>query len=358
MANKRKYGRTAAALTGTKPAATVAAEITDPFRLKSGAPVPQPGKMNAKIVLLSDIEVDRTWNARSGDWDNLSPDAKDSDAENSFHDLVQSVRDKGVEDPIELRPNPNARSKRPYALVCGFRRYRAAEIVGLESVPALIGDMTESEAQERNIVENMARKGLKQADACFAVARLFRQLGNVTDQAVANRLALSNGYVAKLRKIGNLPTEITTAWREGRAPVTVSEMNTLAQEHAKDPSKTAESFAELVKPSGASGGGTDDPHAKLKAEAKALGIKLGMLEFLDAISHESNVEWDEVIGAVIVPPNAKLSDPKETSEAGKAKSYAKALTAIATAFAEGVDEGKKLMADRQEEEKEETVAQK
>lgn len=350
----RKYGRKASDLKDKDDKTKAVAEAAKPVIPPGEAP--EASEINAQVIELSDIEVDRTWNARSGNWDDLSPDAKDNESESSFLDLVQSVRQKGVEDPVDVRRNPK-KGKKPYALVTGFRRVRAAELVGLKTIPAIIHDeMSETQAEERNAIENMARKNLKQADAAFAIARLFRIHGNVTDEFIAQRTGLSNSYVSKLRRIGELPEAITTAWREGRAHVTVTDMVGLANAHKEDPSKTADKFKELITPAGTAGGGATDPHAKLKAEAKALGVKLGMLEYLDVITTDTDTDWDEVISKVIVPQNAKLADPKETSEAGKARSYAKALSGIATAFAEGVTEGKEAMKEREEEEKEETVS--
>ena len=85
--------------------------------------------------------------------------------EESLRELADSIRQKGVLQPIKVRSLPNSDK---YEIVFGERRYRAAQIAGLKEIPTTISDYSDAEAEEIAIMENLQRKDvtpMEEADA-------------------------------------------------------------------------------------------------------------------------------------------------------------------------------------------------
>src|SRR5438045_2173980 len=83
---------------------------------------------------------DLGWKARSGRW----VDGTDSDTGDGFDGLKASIEACGVREPVRLRPVEGG--ERRYALVSGFRRYAASLLLGRETIPAIVREMSEAEA--------------------------------------------------------------------------------------------------------------------------------------------------------------------------------------------------------------------
>lgn len=85
--------------------------------------------------------------------------------EESLRELADSIRQKGVLQPINVRPIPDSDK---YEIVFGERRYRASQIAGLEEIPVTVSDYSDAEAEEIAITENLQRKDvspMEEADA-------------------------------------------------------------------------------------------------------------------------------------------------------------------------------------------------
>ena len=100
--------------------------------------------------------------------------------------LADSLADQGVLQPVLVRPLPGG----SYELVAGERRWRAAQIAGLEQIPAIVEQRDDTEALEAAIVENMARADLNPVEEARAVAALVEELG-MTKKAVGRRVGRS-----------------------------------------------------------------------------------------------------------------------------------------------------------------------
>src|SRR6185437_15484760 len=74
----------------------------------------------------------------------------------SFDDLVASVKEKGVLVPVIARPRK--KGAKQYEIVAGNRRFRAAQLAGVKEIPARIEDLTDEQAQEIQIIENLQRE--------------------------------------------------------------------------------------------------------------------------------------------------------------------------------------------------------
>jgi ParB family chromosome partitioning protein len=116
--------------------------------------------------------------------------------------LAGSLRERGVLQPVLVRPVVGG----TYELVAGERRWRAAQIAGLESVPALVRERDDAEALEAALIENMAREDLNPVEEARACAALVEELG-LTRESVGLRVGRSRVAVTNLLRLLDLPDE-------------------------------------------------------------------------------------------------------------------------------------------------------
>ena len=125
-------------------------------------------------------------------------------------DLVRSVRQHGVLQPIVVRP---VRDR--FEVVAGERRWRAAETAGLEAIPAVVMALTDQEALELALVENLQREDLNSMERARAYRRLNDDFG-LTQEQIADRVGKSQPSVANALRLLNLPRQIQVALESGR----------------------------------------------------------------------------------------------------------------------------------------------
>jgi ParB family transcriptional regulator, chromosome partitioning protein len=116
--------------------------------------------------------------------------------------LAGSLRERGVLQPVLVRPVVGG----TYELVAGERRWRAAQIAGLETVPALVRERDDAEALEAALIENMAREDLNPVEEARACAALVEELG-LTRESVGLRVGRSRVAVTNLLRLLDLPDE-------------------------------------------------------------------------------------------------------------------------------------------------------
>jgi ParB family chromosome partitioning protein len=114
--------------------------------------------------------------------------------------LAGSLRERGILQPVLVRPVAGG----TYELVAGERRWRAAQIAGLEKVPALVRDRDDAEALETALIENMAREDLNPVEEARACAALVEELG-LTRESVGLRVGRSRVAVTNLLRLLDLP---------------------------------------------------------------------------------------------------------------------------------------------------------
>ena len=124
--------------------------------------------------------------------------------------LADSLADQGVLQPVLVRPVAGG----SYELVAGERRWRAAQIAGLEQIPAIIEQRDDSQALEAAIVENMARADLNPVEEARAVAALVEELG-MTKKAVGRRVGRSRSAISNLLRILDLPDPVLEMLEDG-----------------------------------------------------------------------------------------------------------------------------------------------
>ncbi|MBI2122641.1 MAG: ParB/RepB/Spo0J family partition protein [Armatimonadetes bacterium] len=127
-----------------------------------------------------------------------------------FAGLVDSVRKHGVLQPIVVRPAGDG-----FEVVAGERRWRAAEAAGLNAVLAVVRTLTDQEALELALVENLQREDLNPIERARAYRRLIDEFG-LTQEQVADRVGKSQPSVANGLRLLNLPPQIQAALEAGR----------------------------------------------------------------------------------------------------------------------------------------------
>lgn len=126
-------------------------------------------------------------------------------------ELVSSIKTLGVLQPILVRPNVDGK----FEIVAGERRFRAAQEAGLVKIPCIIKGLTDREALEISIVENVQRAGLNPVEEATAYNRLIEE-HSLSAQEVAERVGKDRATVANLVRILRLPASILELVKEGK----------------------------------------------------------------------------------------------------------------------------------------------
>jgi len=119
--------------------------------------------------------------------------------------LAQSIREKGILQPLLVRPL--AAEEADFELVAGERRWRAAQRVGLHEVPVIIRRITDSEALEIALVENLQREDLSPLEEAEAYSRLMGEFGR-TQASLADAVGKSRSHVANTMRLLSLPAPV------------------------------------------------------------------------------------------------------------------------------------------------------
>jgi ParB family transcriptional regulator, chromosome partitioning protein len=126
-------------------------------------------------------------------------------AEAEIAELEASIRDKGVLQPILVRPSP--RTAGEFEIVAGERRWRAAQQAGLKAIPALVRVLDDDRAFEIAIVENVQREDLNAMEEAQAYQTLMRRMAYTQDKA-AVAVGKSRSHVANTLRLLQLPESV------------------------------------------------------------------------------------------------------------------------------------------------------
>lgn len=133
-------------------------------------------------------------------------------AEAEIAELADSIREKGVLQPVLLRPAPGMTGE--YQLVAGERRWRAAQQAGLRAMPALIRELDDKQVLEIAIVENVQREDLGPIEEALSYRALIDRFGR-TQEEVAQVVSKSRPHVANALRLLNLPDEVQAMLTDG-----------------------------------------------------------------------------------------------------------------------------------------------
>ncbi len=130
--------------------------------------------------------------------------------EERLNEMAQSIKQQGVIQPILVRPRPQG----GYELIAGERRWRAAQIAGLEAIPAVIREVTDEQASALALIENVQREDLKPLEEAGAMQRLKEEFG-LTQQQVADAVGKSRVAVTNLLRLLNLQPKVRAQLADG-----------------------------------------------------------------------------------------------------------------------------------------------
>ena len=202
--------------------------------------------------------------------------------EQELADLAQSVKEKGIVQPVLVRTAKGAINQ--YEIIAGERRWRAAQRAGLHEVPVIVQDVTDKEALELAIIENVQRADLNALEEAHGYEQLIAEFA-YTQQDLAQVIGKSRSHVANTLRLMKLPEKVRNFVAEGkltaghaRALVGCDDPEGLAQKIVDEglTVRDAEALAQAPKPVDPSKGG----RPKRAKDADTLALEKSLTELL------------------------------------------------------------------------------
>jgi ParB family chromosome partitioning protein len=127
-------------------------------------------------------------------------------------DLAQSIREKGVVQPLVVRPLPGSEV---FEIIAGERRWRAAQKVGLHDVPVVVREASDKEALELALIENVQRSDLNALEEAIGYQQLIDD-HQFTQAALAETIGKSRSHIANTLRLLKLPDAVHAYIRQGQ----------------------------------------------------------------------------------------------------------------------------------------------
>lgn len=125
--------------------------------------------------------------------------------------LAESIKENGLIQPVVVRQKKNG----TYELAAGERRWRAAKLAGLETIPAVTQDYDDRSMAEMALVENLQREDLNPVDEGLAYQKLMDDYG-LTQEDISRKVGKSRPYVANMVRLLALPEEVKDFLSKGQ----------------------------------------------------------------------------------------------------------------------------------------------
>jgi ParB family chromosome partitioning protein len=152
----------------------------------------------------------------------------------AIQSLVDSVRERGILQPLLVRQHPDDGSI--FEIIAGERRWRAAQLAGLHQVPVVVRELTDREALEIALIENIQRQDLTALEEAEGYKRLMDEFGH-TQEVLAKALGKSRSHIANMLRLLTLPLQVKQLVQDGsltaghaRALLSVADPVTTAQQ--------------------------------------------------------------------------------------------------------------------------------
>lgn len=218
-------------------------------------------------------------------------------APEALEELRASIAEKGVIQPLIVRPHPTRADY--FEIVAGERRWRASQLAQKHELPVIIREFSDTEVLEVAIIENIQRADLNALEEAMGYRQLMDRFGH-TQEKLAEALSKSRSHIANLLRLLNLPAEVQTYLREGqltaghaRALVTAQDPVRLAKEVISKGLSVREierlAKADSGQPGKQRPSGTYNPSGK-DADTRALEADLsatiGMKVTIDHMGHD------------------------------------------------------------------------
>lgn len=166
------------------------------------AVVPQPAKPQAQGEAGSEVAVDLI--------DPNPYQTRRHIREDSLNELTDSIRVTGVVQPVVLRPTQGGR----FQLVAGERRWLASKRAGKATIPAIVRQISNEQAMEITIIENLQREDLNPMEQARAFERLSREFG-LTQEQIASRTGKDRASIANFIRLLKLPPTVQDSLESG-----------------------------------------------------------------------------------------------------------------------------------------------
>ena len=127
-------------------------------------------------------------------------------------ELADSIRQKGIVQPILLRPTPDQPGR--FQLVAGERRWRAAQMAQLHETPAVVRNFSDAECYEIALIENIQRQDLSVIDEAQGYANLL-EVNRYTQEQLSKIIGKSRSHIANLLRLLGLPESVQSLLRDG-----------------------------------------------------------------------------------------------------------------------------------------------
>jgi ParB family transcriptional regulator, chromosome partitioning protein len=131
--------------------------------------------------------------------------------QDALQELADSIAASGLAQPIVVRPGEGGR----YVLILGERRCRASKLAGKETVPAIVRRVSDQQAAEMTVVENLQRQDLNCMEQASAFGKLSRDFG-LTQEQIGKRVGVSRESVANYMRLLKLPGTVMQYLQAGR----------------------------------------------------------------------------------------------------------------------------------------------
>lgn len=131
-------------------------------------------------------------------------------SEESMTELVESIKEAGIIQPVLVTPDETG-----YTLVVGERRWRAAQMLGLTKIPAVVKNIEESKQLELALIENLQREDLNPIEVASAYQKLI-ELSNLTHEDLAKKVGKDRSSITNYLRLLKLPDEIKNMISEGK----------------------------------------------------------------------------------------------------------------------------------------------
>ncbi len=336
-----------------------------------------------KEIALSDILADFQWNSRGQKWRQVGqpgqPTPKDNVADegHSILDLMNSLAERGQDDPIVLRPNvkpdgsPGKGGK--FLIVCGFRRFEAtkrnAEKLDTKhpTIRAVIRtDLNEATARSLNMRENTARDNLSGPDLAWGIYTMHveNKKAGIPDSAksIAEDIGKNQAWVNQLLtimknaqgitvKVDGKDVPMATAWRDAEMPLSANAMKQVTD--VKEPEGRIVKFEELSKAQAEKAAGKDKTKPgdawvmREKATAEKAGFTLGHLKALGHVEFSGGkMAW--VAKAAQEICNIRELKSKENPEGATQAQVDSIVEAMKAGILKGLEEPGRMAAEAEQ----------
>ncbi len=226
-------------------------------------------------------------------------------AEEELNNLTESVREKGIVQPILVRPRPNKPGY--FEIIAGERRWRAAQQAGLHDAPVVIREVTDQEALELAIIENVQRADLNPIEEALGYDQLIEEF-SYSQVELSRVIGKSRSHVANTLRLLKLPNSVKDYLAEGlltaghaRALITAGDPAALAELivekglTVRDAERLAQNPDLFKKKEGALKQEKDaDTRALEKRLADGLGLKVAITHKADKGTGELKIKYGNV----------------------------------------------------------------